>query len=647
MARTGGRIRGSLGGGSKPPQPRQSVEDDDTLSSRSTFRALLLVGEGHIIGTLPGNDIRKQIFLDDTPLQNQDGSLNFSSTTVEFRNGTLDQSPIPGFDQVESEQSVSTQVTVLGGAISRQISNPDANKVRVRVQVPSLRSINQTTGDITGTVVAFSIGISTQGGAFIENPLEINGKSSGPYERNYLFPLTTTGPWVIRITRTTPDSSSSYLENDLFWSAVTPIIDNKLSYPYSSIIGIVSQTQISKAGAYLYGAMVAVPNTYNPATRTYSGFWGGVFSARTYTNNPVWIYYDLLTTTRYGAGADIDASKVDIYSLYQISQYCDELVSDGQGGTESRFTCGCYITNAAEAYDVLNSLASIFRGITYWAQGQLICAQDAPVESVRQYSPSNVLVEYDEDGRLTKPPFTFSGTARRARHTVCLVTFFDDKDFSNPKIEVVRDDEAIARFGYREKELSAFGCTSRSQAQRAGRWLLISEQTEYETVSFEVATDGILVRPWDVVDIAAPIKSQKRIGGRISSATSATVTLDAPFTIESGKTYTLSVLNSSGIVVKRAVTSGSGTYLTLAVADFGFVPIAEGPWQIAASDLALRQYRIIGITENEDSYQLTGVLYNPSKHSAVDFETKVTTAQTTPTITPLQINPATILAQVF
>ena len=336
-----------------------------------------------------------------------------------------------------------------------------------------------------------------------------------------------------------------------------------MRYPYSALLGIrinADQFQaVPTVGARLRGIRVRVPNNYNTGDRSYSGFWNGGLQAPVWTNNPVWIYYDLLTNERYGCGRFLDASQIDLYSLYAISQYCDQLVSDGNGGVEPRFTCNCYIQNRDDAYSVLNGLASVFRGILYWSEGLIVASQDRPADPVRIYTEANVIQEVDDQGNITKPPFTYSGTARRARHTVAIVSYSDPPDFYKAKVEYVEDRAGIERYGYRETEIMAFGCASRGQAQRVGRWTLLTEQVETETVTFSVATEGLLVRPGEIIKIADPLKAGQRIGGRILSVSGNTATLDSAI---SGSGV-LSILNTAGLGEVGLTDHGAVIYCTV------------------------------------------------------------------------------------
>jgi predicted phage tail protein len=618
-----GQFGGGGGGGGVPIAP-ELIEEDDTLASRTTARVLLLVGEGEIQGTTQG-DLLKDIYLDETPIQREDGLVLFPGANAQLLPGTPTQNPADGFNFTETEVPVGVEA-IANIPIVRQFSNPSATQVSVRVVVPELWSIFEVSeGGVTnrvvgGTTVEFTITITLQGGSSQSFPLSITGKATSAYERNYLIDLPGAGPWLIEFERTTPDSEDeNELRNKTIFQSFTIRTGNPFRSPYSALLAIrvrADQFQAVPAiSARLRGLRVRVPNNYNPTDRTYSGFWNGQFAPAAWTSNPAWIYYDLLTNERYGVGRFLDSDQIDVYSLYAIAQYCDELVPDGTGGLEPRFTCNCYIQNRDDAYSVLNGLASIFRGVLYWSEGMIVASQDRPGEPVRLYTEANVVQTVDDQGNITRPPFSYSGTARRARHTVAIVSYADPKDLYKNKVEYVEDREGILRYGYREIEITAFGCASRGQAQRAGRWTLITERLETETVNFRVATEGLLVRPGEIIKVADPLKGGQRFGGRIVSATSSTVTLDQEVNANGG---ILSVLNTDGQQVE-APCSGVGATIA---ASFGFIPQAESVWILSVGNVQPRLYRVIGVTEQEDgAYEITGVLHAPEKYAAVDNNT--------------------------
>lgn len=641
------QIRGSGGGGGGVRSP-VVVDEDDTLASRTTARVLLLVSEGEIQGNTAEPDLWKNIYFDDTPVQRRDGQLSFIEANVELLRGTPSQNPPDDFAFIESETAVGQEVTK-NTPVERGFTHPAATSVVVRILIPELWEVYDLGGGnstVGGTKIEFDITLTSSTGTTQTYRQTIEGKASSAFERSYSLPITG-GDWLVGINRVTDDSDNeNILRNRTIFQSFTLRIGNQLQYPYTAILAIkirADQFQsVPTVSALLRGIRVKIPSNYNPADRTYNGFWDGTFQAATYTNNPAWIFYDLLTSERYGVGRYLDASQIDIYSLYAIAQYCDELVPDGVGGVEPRFTCNCYIQNRDDAFNVLNGLASVFRGVLYWSEGLVVTGQDRPSDPVRLYTEANVIQLEGQNGEITLPPFRYSGTARRARHTVAIVSYADPKDRYKTKTEFVEDRAGILRYGYREIEITAFGCTSRGQAQRVGRWTLLTEQLETETVTFRVATEGLLVRPGDVIKIADPLKSGQRFGGRIASATNTTVTLD--MSVEAPAGSTLSVLNSTGEQVESPC---QGTGFTVA-ATFGFIPQAESIWILQTGSVAPRLYRVLGIAEQQDgSFEITAILHAPAKYDAVDNNTLIVEqGWNRPAVTPQNISQNSIRVEV-
>lgn len=614
-----GGFGGGKGGGSG------GKEDPESLRSKAYANVLFLLGEGEIEGP-PSGDLLRDLYFDETPVRSPSGQLNFKDFTVEYRPGTQAQSYIPGIgNDVESEDAINVQVRRNVGPVVRAIQNRDANAVRVRVFAPSLQKIDDK-GNIKGNRVQFSIELSNNGGPFSAvpgSPFTIEGKKTGGYQRSYEFRLPAGGPWEVRMTRLTEDSESNKNQNDLYFQALTTIIEAKLRYPNSALLGMrISAEQFSSIPSValrLRLLKVRVPSNYDPLTRVYSpAIWDGTFRYA-WTDNPAWILFDLMTHERYGAGTRIALGQVDKWSFYQIARYCDELVPDGRGGQEPRFTCNCYIRNDEAAYTLLNSLASVFRGMLYWHTGSIFAVQDAPSPPVRLYTEANVTQEVDDEGNVTRPTFSYQGTGLKARHTVALVTYFDPKDFHRQKVEYVEDPEAIARYGYRPTEITAFGCASQAQAHRVGEWLLFSEQHETDTLTFRVASEGLLVRPGEIIKIADPLRAGERRGGRIASATATSVVLDAPVTLAAGQTYTLSVLKPDLSQQSRVVTTPAGTTDTLEVSSaFDELPAAHSIWVLESTNLVAQQFRVLAVTEQDTEYELLCVEHNPSKYNHID-----------------------------
>jgi predicted phage tail protein len=445
----------------------------------------------------------------------------------------------------------------------------------------------------------------------------ISGKTTSRYQRAYRIPLSGEGPWDIRVRRITADSAQSNLQNAIYWDSYTELIDAKLTYPNTALVALAVDAQrfqsIPSRGYEIKGLKIRIPSNYDPIERTYSGTWDGTFTVA-WSNNPAWCFYDLLTAERYGLGRFIDPAQVDKWSLYEIARYCDELVDDGYGGLEPRFTCNLYLQTREEAYNVIQTMASIFCGLPYWAGGSIVATQDSPKDPTVLYTNANVVP--DENGIY----FNYAGSSLKARHTVALVSWNDPSDLYKQKIEYVADDEGIARYGVVETEVVAFGCTSRGQAHRYGRRILFAERMETETVSFKTGLDGLLVGPGDVIQTSDPVRAGDRLGGRLLAASINTVTLDSEVTIEDGKTYTLWVTLPDGTVQSRDVITPSGAVSDLSVTpDFGDTPQAMSIWVLAAVDLVPETWRVISVTEADGTQaQITALAYRADKYEAIE-----------------------------
>ena len=626
-------IRGSGGGGGKGggggESSRAPIESPDSLRSRQYARVIDLVSEGEIVGLVDG---LKSVYLDDTPIQSADGTINFSGVVLETRPGTQSQAYIAGFPAVEAETAVSSEV-LYSASVTRSISNINADAVRVTISLPRLTYQNLSNGDLSGTSVALAIDVQTAGGGFVQALSDtISGKTTSRYQRAYRIELPGDGPWDIRVRRLTADSTTSNLANATWWDSYTEIIDSKLRYPNSALVGLAVDAEQFKAiprrGYDIKGLKVRIPSNYNPTTRAYSGVWDGTFDVA-WTDNPAWCFYDLLTSDRYGLGDFLDETQIDKWALYAIGQYCDALVDNGFGGQEPRFTCNLYLQTRAEAYGVINSFASIFRGMVYWAGGAVVPVQDAPQDVAAIFAPANVV-----DGQ-----FSYQGSSAKARHTVALVSWNDPADRYRQKIEYVEDPDGIARYGVIQTEILAVGCTSRGQAHRLGRWLLYTERLESETISFRTGLEGLTVAPGEIIQTTDPVRAGSRQGGRVVAASAASITLDAPVTLAAGKSYTLWAKLPDGSVESRAVATGAGTVSVLAVAPaFTAAPQAQSIWALAAADLVLESWRVVAVSEIDGTQaEIAGVSYRPDKYAAVEadlvlepLQTSTITSQTAP-----------------
>lgn len=441
----------------------------------------------------------------------------------------------------------------------------------------------------------------------------ISGKTMSTYQRSYRINLTGSPPWDIRVRRLTADSASVTLRNKTVWDGYAELTDERFRYPNSALVGVkIDAAQFSTIPVRGYDVKllrVKIPSNYDPIARTYSGVWDGTF-VTAWTDNPAWCFYDLLTNQRYGLGRYLSTAQVDKWALYTIGQYCDELIPDGYGHEEPRFTCNVYLQKSEEAYKVVTAMASIFRGMVYWGAGALTAVQDAPQDPVMLFSEANV-----EQGL-----FSYTGSGIHARHTAVLVMWNDPDDGYKQKPEYVEDAAGILRYGLRQAETVAVGCISRGQARRVGEWLLYSEQQETELVKFRCGHDGIYLRPGNVFAVQDQHRAGVRFSGRVAGSTSTTVTLDAPVTLTAGETYTLKVMLPDLTVVDKLVTNapGAATVLTLDSA-FATQPLTAAVWVLSSTGLAPRLYRAVTITETDrHRYEVTGLAHNASKYDYID-----------------------------
>lgn len=619
------RIRGSGGGGGKGGGGSSGgKEAKNTLRSKATLKIVDLLGEGEIRGLVNGP---RSIYFDNTPLMNERGDWNFDGVNYYFRAGLPDQSFIPGFTAIEAETGVGVQLKHNNPQI-KTISDPDYTAATVTVRVPSLAQTNDE-GDINPNSVSFSIRVRYQGGAWI-NPfggqLTISGKCTAPYDRQYYFQLPTnpsgpSAPWEIEVVRNTPDSESVKNQNDIVFASYKGLIEQKFSYPYSAVIGIVIDAEefgnaVPQRLYDVYGRIINVPSNYNPTTRTYSGIWDGTFKEE-WTDNPAWVFYDLLTNDRFGLGDFILPEQVDKWGLYEIAQYCDELVPNGYGGQEPRMTFNGVIGNRREAYEAISDIASCFRGMAFWTSGSIVASQDSPKDPVVLAHPSNVI-----DGI-----FDGSTSGLKARHTVAMVRWNDPADLYRNSVEVVQNDEGIRRFGYRDTQIVATGCTSRGQAHRVGLWTLLSELFETETITYKAGLDHAGVRPGDIVAVQNPNVAGNDFGGRLAQgSTLGQLELDHEVTFEAGKTYSISVQMPDGKIEERDVVPvafDTPTTTAFLSSNLSVVPDPQTMWVITSSTAAPQLFRVVAIREVEPHiYEVTGLEYEPAKFDAVDFGTK-------------------------
>lgn len=591
--------------GEKPRKPNIAV---DSVSSISTAKILYGLNDGEISGIVGGG---KGIKLEDTPLEDDNGNSNFEGVKWDFRSGTIDQEYIEGFPDISNETPVSVELKD-SVAWVKSISNPVLSAVRIRLAWNGLKQQNIDNGDVSGYRIDYAIDLKTGSGAYTEVlNTNINDKVSGKYERTHRIELPkSANGWLIRVRRITPNANKENIQDKMFVESITEVIDQKFRYPHTSLLGIQYDaktfSRIAKLAVRARGKLIKIPTNYNTTNNTYTGIWNGQFKLA-YSNNPAWIFYDLVTSKRYGLGKRIDASMIDKWSLYELGTYCDALVDDGQGGKEKRYTCNVYIQSQVDAYKILSQLSGIFRGITYWNGQQLVISADVPKDPTYTFSRANVI-----DGN-----FEYTGTRARDRHTVAKVAFDNPNENYKTEYELVRDEAAIAKFGINILDISAIGCTSRGQAQRAGLWALKSEQLETRTVTFRTGLEGFNVAVGEVIEVSDELLAGRANGGRITAvgADLKTITLDRDAIVKVNDFITVNT--KDGNSQRRKVIAVTGKTITLLTS---FVGIDTGSvWAVSSSDLKTMQFRIMAIKPDENNiYTITAMQYEPLKYDAVD-----------------------------
>lgn len=591
-------------------EARKAVIAPDSAQSKTYIKILYGLSEGEVEGLANG---LQSVYLEETPLHNPNGGSNFQDIQFDFRHGTNDQTHIDGFPDISSETAINVEL-VSGTPWVRAISNTDLDAVRVRFKWGPLRQQNADNGDVKGITIQYAIDLQTDGGSWVEVlNTKISDKTSANYERSHRIDLPKSDSgWTVRVRRITPNSSSEYISDKMYVDALTEVIDLKLSYPNTAMLGLQYDAEafsnVAKIAVDLKGIKLQVPSNYDPVARTYTGMWDGTFK-RAYTNNPAWIYYDICTSKRYALGDRLTSAMLDKWSLYRLAQYCDQMVDDGKGGQEPRFTCNVYLQSTEDAYAILSKLAGVFRAISYWDGNSIVCDADIPQDTYFTYTRANVI-----DGL-----FEYTGTRARDRHTVAKVAWDNPKNHYKTEYVYVRDEAAIAKLGVRIAEIDAWGCTSEGQAQRAGLWALKSEQLETRTVSFKVGLDGYIPQPGKIIEISDELFAGRANGGRISavSADRKVITLDRDDVVcRAGDR--LVVNGENGKADARIVSSVNGRNITVTVA-FDSVA-AENVWAVDAQDLKTMKFRVMSITQDDKhQFSITGLQYESAKYDAIDF----------------------------
>jgi len=634
-------IKGYKGGSGSSHTP---VETPDSLHSIAYAQILDLVSEGQIQGFTHGAaNCLQDIYLDETPVANSDGSLNFQNVKIDSRNGTQDQLVMSGFQDVENETAVNLELKSTT-PWTQSLTNLALSAVRITLSVPALQKSNTSNGDIQGYSIAYAIDIQTDSGSFYQViSSAFTGKTTSKYQRNHRIDLPPAAHgWTIRVRRLTPNQNLATIQDVVMVDSYTQIVDALLRYPNSAYVGVIvdaSQFSAIPARAYdLMGRIIQVPSNYDPVARTYTGAWDGTFK-QAWTNNPAWIFYDLATHPRYGLGQYVTPAQINKWTLYGIAQYCDGMVPNGFGGTEPRFTCTVFLQKKGDAYKVLQDLASVFRGISYWGAGAIQASADMPADPTYTYTAANVI-----DGK-----FTYQGSSKSTRYTVALVSWNDPNDFGRAKVKYVPDPAGIARYGVRVTQVTGVGCTSEGQAQRVGLWTLLTSRLETETVTFKVGLDATLTAPGQVIRVADPARAGRRQAGRVHAVTATSITVDSMPTVAVGDNLTVTL--PSGVTETHAVTGIAGNTISVAAPGFSALPVAESVWVCESASLQAAQYRVISVLKGNTAgaieYTITALLHNASKFAAIDTGAPITVPPISVVPPSAQATPTNVILEAF
>jgi predicted phage tail protein len=598
-------IRGRKGGSSSSRTP---VEQPDDLQSIAKAKVLIALGEGEWAGDLTGQNI----YLDGTALLNTDGSSNFSGVAWEFRPGTQAQTYIQGLPGANNEINVGTEVSS-ATAWTRTFSNSQLSAVRLRLKWPSIFR-QQDNGDLVGYSINYAIDLQTDGGTWqtVVNT-SVTGKTTTGYERSHRIDLPQSGStWTLRLRKITQDANSAKIGDTMTLQSYTEVIDAKLRYPNTALLYIEFDSSqfngsIPQVAVDAKMRVVRIPDNYDPITRTYSGTWQGNFKWA-WTDNPAWIFYDIVVSDRFGLGDRLTAANIDKWTLYQVAQYCDQLVPDGKGGagTEPRYLCNVYVQNRNDAYTVLRDFAAIFRGMTYWGGDQIFALADMPRDVDYNFTNANVV-----DGL-----FTYSSSTSKTRYTSALVSWSDPDNAYADAMEPVFEQTLVTRYKvFNQLEVTAIGCTRQSEANRKGRWGILTNNSD-RVVNFSVGLDGDIPLPGYVISIADENLSGRVAGGRISSVSGRVVTLDRAPDAKAGDRLQLNL--PTGISQSRTIQAVNDNIVTVSTS-YSQIPEAESVWVVESSDLYAQQYRITTTAENDDgTYSITGVLHDPDKFARID-----------------------------
>ena len=607
-------ITGAKGGSQKQHTP---VEQPDSAQSMARCRMLLALGEGEFAGGLDAT----RIFLDGTPLGNPDGTMNFENVSWDFRPGTQTQTPIPGFPAVENETTVGVSLTK-ATPWTRALSNTQIDAVLVRIGIPGLQQ-QENDGDIVGTTVQYHIDLAVDGGAYSTVMTKtVTEKLSSLYELTHRInlPKASTG-WQIRVVRDTDDSTSQMLQNKTQVQAITEVIDARLRYPHTALLYVSfnakSFNNIPKISCMPKGRIIRIPSNYDPVARTYSGTWDGTFKWG-WTNNPAWIWFDVLTEPRFGLGRRVTPEMLDKWELYRIAQRCDQKVPDGKGGsgTEPRFMFDVYIQSQADAWQVIKDIAAGFNGMTFWGNNMFNVVSDMPADTTKLQILTRASV-------VGKP--VYSSGSEKNRFSSALINFSDPDNHYQDRTTAVMFPELVKQFKFKQTQITAIGCTRESEAQRRGGWAVYSNSLD-RIITLQTGLDGFAFVPGTVFAFADERLSGRVYGGRITgyNAGLKAVTTDRGTSAVAGDT--LMIRTQGGTVESRVIQAVNGTQLILST-PFTAAPLPNAVFVIDAGQLRLQYFRVTNLKfdDEENTFTITGAEYNASKYDAVDNNARLDT----------------------
>lgn len=601
------KIQGRKGGRSSSGS-RTPTEQPDDLQSVAKAKILVALGEGEFAGQLTGQNI----FLDGTPLLNSSGLSNFSGVAWEFRAGTQAQTYIQGMPGTENEISAGGIEISSATSWTHTFTNSQLSAIRLRLKWPSLYK-QEDDGDLVGYNVRYAVDLQTNGGAFatvIDSA--VNGKTTSGYERSHRIDLPRgAATWTVRVRKLTADANSAKIGDTMTLQSYTEVIDAKLRYPNTALLYIEFDSSqfngsVPQISCEPRGRVIRVPDNYDPDTRSYGGTWSGAFKWA-WTDNPAWVFYDLVVSDRFGLGNRLTAANIDKWSLYQVAQYCDQPVPDGKGGTgtEPRYTCNVYVQDRNDAYTVMRDFAAIFRGMTYWGGDQVVALADMPRDIDYSYTKANVI-----DGR-----FSYSSSTTKNRYTTALVSYSDPDNGYADAMEPVFEQSLVARYGFNQLELTAIGCIRQSEANRKGRWGILTNNKD-RIVTFSVGLDGNIPQPGYIIAVADENLSGKVTGGRISTVTGRVIGLDRKPDAVAGDRLILNL--PSGASQSRTIQAVTDNIVTVTTA-YGETPEPESVWVVESDTLYAQQYRVVSVADNNDgTFTVTGAAHDPDKYARID-----------------------------